>query len=380
MLVAGVVIDALLRFAPVGWRPLAPGEGAVRHRVPGEAYARNLSNKFSVGYGDLAWMGNLRELREYRSSSFTTDEHGFRASRWAPAAAAVVFGDSFAVAGRDGETLADQLGRVIGCGVYNAAAPEDRFQKPEITLVTAVTTRTRLRNGYVIMERVERLFPKRASRPESSSIGALVKVGFAWAAEHVRGFTRMDRILTNLREMAGSSPLVNISEGVFRLLKDDRILPNSYQENVVRATLRNGDWMLFYPDELATYEKEWPVDISYWARTASELNEIGLTLIVVLVPNKYAVYHGLLAEPLPVAVTPGKLLQRVEAELRTVGIIVVNLTNVLGLAAARGLDLHQYVYWRDDTHWNEQGISIAAAEIYRAVPGLREACAPGGKR
>src|SRR5215813_13794919 len=95
MLVAGVVIDALLRFAPVGWRPLAPGEGAVRHRVLGEAYARNLSNKFSVGYGDLAWMGNLRELREYRSSSFTTDEHGFRASRWGPAAAAVVFGDSF---------------------------------------------------------------------------------------------------------------------------------------------------------------------------------------------------------------------------------------------------------------------------------------------
>ena len=190
----------------------------------------------------------------------------------------------------------------------------------------------------------------------------------------------MDRILTNLQEVAGSSPLVNISESAFRLLKDDRILPNSYQENVVRATLRNGDWMLFYPDELATYEKEWPIDISYWARTASELNEIGLTLIVVLVPNKYAVYHGLLAEPLPVAVTPGKLLQRVEAELRAVGIIVVNLTNVLGLAAARGLDLHKYVYWRDDTHWNEQGIWIAAAEIYRAVPGLREACAPAGKR
>src|SRR5215472_4451713 len=114
-LVACIVLDALLRFAPVGWRPMEAGEAEVRHRIPGEAFARNLHIESSAAYGDLARIGNFRELREYRSYSFTTDEHGFRKGRRGSAAVAVVFGDSFAQAGRDGETLADQLAQVIGC-------------------------------------------------------------------------------------------------------------------------------------------------------------------------------------------------------------------------------------------------------------------------
>jgi hypothetical protein len=129
------------------------------------------------------------------------------------------------------------------------------------------------------------------------------------------------------------------------------------------------------PNELATYERRWPVDVSYWKEIAPELQKVGAILVVVLVPNKYTVYHRLLADPLPSAVEPGELLQRAEVELRAAGVVVVNPTRALERAAVSGLERHEYVYWRDDTHWNERGVAIAAEEIARAVPGLRQACA-----
>src|SRR6266849_436268 len=92
VLVAFAVLDALFRFAPSGWRPMDQGETSVRRRVYGEAYVRNLHSQAPKIYGDLAWIGNLKKLREYRSMSFTTDELGFRNRRRPRSAAALVFG------------------------------------------------------------------------------------------------------------------------------------------------------------------------------------------------------------------------------------------------------------------------------------------------
>ena len=377
LLIACIVIDALLRFAPSAWRPMEAGEAEVRHRFPHEAYARNFRGQSSATYGDLARVGNFKDLREYRSFTFTTDDHGFRTAKGPSRAVAVMFGDSLLQAGRDGETLADQLTQVIGCNVYNASGPDVDFQRPDVELITSISARIPFRDGYVIMDRLERLFSDKAKQlenPGPSSLGALVGRGFDVAVQRMRGATRIAGILKSGRELAGSSPLQVIAERAFRLLRNDQILPNSYAENVVKATLRNGDWILFYPNELATYERRWPVDVSYWKEIAPELQKMRATLVVVLVPNKYTVYHRLLADQLPTAVEPGELLQRAEVELRAAGMVVVNVTRALEQAALSGLERHEYVYWRDDTHWNEHGVAIAAEEIARAVPGLRQAC------
>jgi SGNH hydrolase-like domain, acetyltransferase AlgX len=373
LLVACVVINTLFRFAPSGWRPLEPGEGEVRHRVYGEAYVRNLRSQLSADYGDLPRIGNLQGLREYRLQTFTTDELGFRTQRRATSLAAVVFGDSFAQAGSDDETLANQLGHHIGCDFYNAASPDPKFQQPAMSLIRSLTARIPLPVGFVIMERVERLFVRKP-KPEPTSIEAVVAQGFSWGVRRVPGVWRLNRIIEEVEEMAGSSPLQVLSDRAFRILKNDRILPNSYADNVVKATLRNGDWILFYPDEVATYEQRWPVDVSYWTGIAPDLARRGLTLAVVLVPNKYSVYHQLLADPPSVGTEPGEMLERVEANLRAAGIAVVNLTPVLRVAAKSGLERHEYVYWRDDTHWNGRGVAVAAAEIVRVIPKLRQAC------
>lgn len=287
--------------------------------------------------------------------------------------AGVVFGDSFAQVGNDDETLANQLGHHIGCDFYNAAGPDGRFHRPAMPLIRSLTARISLATGFVIIERVERLFVRNPT-PESTSIVAVAARVFNRWQTRIPGVWRINRIIEEVGEMAGSSPLQVLGDRAFRILKNDRILPNSYADNVVKAVLRNGDWILFYPDELATYEQRWPVDVSYWTGIAPDLAKRGLTLAVILVPNKYSLYHQLLTDPPAVRTEPGELLERVEASLRAAGIAVVNLTHVLRTAAKSGLERHEYVYWRDDTHWNERGVAIAAAEIVRAIPELRHAC------
>jgi hypothetical protein len=206
LLIACIVIDGLLRFAPPAWRPMEPGEAEVRHRFPDEAYARNFRVQSSAGYGDLARIGNFKDLREYRSYTFTTDDRGFRTAKSASRAAAVMFGDSFLQAARDGETLADQLTQLIGCSVYNAAGPDGKFQRPDVQLVTSISARIPFRDGYVIMDRVERLFSDKAKQretPEPSSLGALVGQGFDVAVRRMRGATRVAGILESGRSWQG---------------------------------------------------------------------------------------------------------------------------------------------------------------------------------
>ena len=373
LLVACAVLDTLFRFAPSGWRPLEVGEAEVRHRVHGEAYARNLRTQGSTSYGDLARIGNLQGFREHRRGTFTTDERGFRTQRRATSLAGMVLGDSFAQAGSDDETLASQLGERIGCDYYNAASEDPAFHQPALSTIESLAVRISLPVGFVMMERVERLLVRKP-KPEPTAIGPAVAQGFVWAVGRVPAVWRLNRIIEEVDEMMGSSPLQALSDRAFRILKNDRILPNSYADNVVKATLQNGDSILFYPEELATYKRQWPVDVSYWTAIAPELAKHGLTLVVVLVPNKYAVYHQLLADPPSLGTEPGEILERVEAKLRAAGIPVVNLTHVLRMAAKAGLGRQEYVYWRDDTHWNGQGVAVAVAEIVRVIPELRQAC------
>ena len=50
---------------------------------------------------------------------------------------------------------------------------------------------------------------------------------------------------------------------------------------------------------------------------------------------------------------------------------MVNVSPAFREVASELAERHQYIYWQDDTHWNECGVSIAAAE-FRARIGLQQ--------
>ena len=161
------------------------------------------------------------------------------------------------------------------------------------------------------------------------------------------------------------SPLEILSERALKTLADDRILPNSYAGNVVRATLPNGTSMLFLRAFENKFHSRREVTGDYRRWLHEEVRKERLDLLVVLVPGKYAVYRPLLMNPKPVEPETGDYLERLEHQLRAEGIAVINLTPVFAVAAARSLDRGEYLYWLEDIHWNARGIALAGATVHQ---------------
>jgi acetyltransferase AlgX (SGNH hydrolase-like protein) len=149
-------------------------------------------------------------------------------------------------------------------------------------------------------------------------------------------------------------------------------LPNSFAANVVQGRLRNGDWMLFPRSRIEPIDSP-VIAVSSWADffclISRELGRDGLELVVMLIPNKFTVYEPLLASP-HIAADGAVLLGQLEHRLREGGIRVVNVSPAFRAAAADLAERHEYIYWRDDTHWNECGVSIAVAEFRSQIGSL----------
>jgi hypothetical protein len=61
-------------------------------------------------------------------------------------------------------------------------------------------------------------------------------------------------------------------------------------------------------------------------------------------------------------------LDELEEGLRQLGVRVVNLAGIFRERAATDFENGEYLYWRDDTHWNARGVRLAAERIRDAWP------------
>ena len=332
----------------------------------------NLHHRSLVDFGDLANVANLPKLREYRrGTTFTTDSLGFRNSPGSLLAGipdAILLGDSYGVGSTvdDTETPAVQLGSLSGCRIYNAAGGLDLQVEQVVTLAQKLG----MKRGLVIDVVLESAFFLRQEWPAPAS--GYERVVSA-APESLRG------PLIRLRGLWTISPLKILANRGVRLLEDDRVLPNSYASIVIQRTLRTGEKILFVPEDINYARNVLDVSTDRWTRFASRLEQVGLAFVVVLIPRKYTVYqpHLLEESPLP-ADQLGGTLTRLERKIREAGIPVVNLTATFQAQAAREVDQGRYLHWRDDTHWNAQGIAVAAAGIARGL--RRELAAHCGRR
>lgn len=130
--------------------------------------------------------------------------------------------------------------------------------------------------------------------------------------------------------------------------------------------------MLFYGENLRllpyyTPEQDAPAVAQTVKRVAAGFRERGVSLVVLLVPEKEQIYIRALPEEERQALAQGpELLAAIEGGLKAAGVSVVNLMPVFQEATARG----EQLYWRDDTHWNDAGIRLAAEELWRVVEPL----------
>ena len=124
ILVVFFALDAMLRLLPLEWISFRAWEVATQYASFQAPFEPGRQFHPRREYGDLANMGNLPHLREYRpGTTFTTDSLGFRNKPTTHGFGGILIGDSSSVGATlgDEETLAAQLGALSGCRVYNAA-------------------------------------------------------------------------------------------------------------------------------------------------------------------------------------------------------------------------------------------------------------------
>src|SRR5437879_5077864 len=268
LLVAVLLVDIALRFASIDPLTFRAWEALERNRPPGAAFEPNRRYYNARSYGDLAARGNFSDLRQYRPDLFTTDALGYRNPPHLLDAevSAILAGDSFAVGSgvSDDETLSSRLNRLGDCVVYNAGSNVDRIVPDEIL---DVARGLHMRNRLII-----RLYAERSWNPP---IGRRLVVRTLVA----RMPAEARRLVGRLRGLVGVSPLQILSGRVMKAVSDGRIFPNRYAGNIVRATLRNGDTMLFRPDEVDGFYSRREVELDYWSWLRDELGKAHFDLL-----------------------------------------------------------------------------------------------------
>jgi len=143
-------------------------------------------------------------------------------------------------------------------------------------------------------------------------------------------------------------------------LYDGRLMPNPYAPNIARKLLPDGQTILFFPEDMQRAESN---RATWWAKYLGvlnkELRQRNFQLIVILVPSKYTVYQPLIKDA--VKTDKSEALNELQNELKDVP--VVNTTAALQQAAAAELAHGNLLYWRDDTHWNTEGVRVAVEQL-----------------
>lgn len=332
----------------------------------------NQITRMHNAYGDLAAMSNSRRLRQYHDEEFHSDEFGFRngydihAVRYG----GMVLGDSFAVSSGvpEDQTLAGVLSHLSGVRYYNAGWSR-QLLPAEVRYMAA---NLKIDSGVVVCELLERLI-KLGAPPLNDALTGLYSTPAA--AESVAGATAFLPWLTEVQRRVSPdavSPLQILGGKIVKRLQNGTLQPNPYWQLAIHKRLTNGDDMLFVKQDAEDYSNPDPI-ISSWVTYLEWYNQRlqarNLKLVVLLVPNKLTVY-GPLAKPPSDMQYSVRILQAIEDQLRERGIPVVNVTSSLRAAASEDLSKHQYVYWRDDTHWNAAGIAIAGNAVWQAIHTL----------
>jgi acetyltransferase AlgX (SGNH hydrolase-like protein) len=355
------------RLLPLDQVAFRAWEPALRRTVGGLGpFAPERVTVHRRAYGDLAAMGNLPRLRQYHDERLESDELGFRnppGSTQTPPWGGIVTGDSFAIAYDTPapQTLPGQLSRLTGAPFYNAGGT----LTPTPEGVSYLAAALRLRSGWVVyelLERVARAAPPPETDAPPAAYAALRRLGDDAASPGTRLAIAARRFLP-----WAESPLQIECGKLVKRLEDGRLRPNSSLGAVAVGTLENGDEMLFIPWDLAPVSDVAGLAAA-WQRHLLWFQEIlarhHLRLLVLLVPNKHTVY-GPLTLGGPREPEGAQLLAGIARELGAAGIPVIDATPELRQRAAAGLAARQYLYWRDDTHWNARGIGIAAAAVAR---------------
>jgi hypothetical protein len=285
----------------------------------------------------------------------------------------VVLGDSFMVS-LGTQTIAQVLAEIGGVNVYNHSRAgrgpfwdlrifirENRFSPPPAVAVWSLSARD-MGAPLFLRQPVDDWFDRAEISPSAAG------------TEPPRTWISWDRLYpSELRRVWPNTSLAAYySRRVWARLK--LVVFRGWPPDVRGVEDPLFGPMLFYGDNLRalpliTPEKDGTVAVRVATRIARRLRERGTTLVVLLVPEKEQIHIRALPKAMQASLAHGpELFASIEQGLEAEGVPVVNLMPVFQERTAAG----QRLYWRDDTHWNDDGIRLAAEQLWRVVEPLLE--------
>ncbi|MEI6830298.1 MAG: hypothetical protein WCK64_10705 [Synechococcaceae cyanobacterium ELA445] len=319
----------------------------------GKRYQSDLNTHFTNQFGDLCAIagfsrgGRCPFWAGPRRHDLRTDHLGYKTLTPLVSADRVIAGDSF-LAASGGDGMADQLGQQLqgltGLRFYEAAHPGDpgdylgRVAELEGIKPRGKAYLLLVFEGNDLARSIPGELLKPAQRPPTPNplLDSLHRK-VSWLVESVQQ-PPLQRLLVLVAEAAkarneGDRP-VGHGVQVVRLLGQSHGMLINNRDTSLDPSLR-------LPAVLRAGSLGW---------LAPHL------LCIVIVPTKYSVHFSYrsLGERHP-------MLQRDLQDLQAIGIQNLDLTTALRQAATARPE--RPLYWRDDTHWNREGIRVAAGAM-----------------
>ena len=365
-------------FVPVGWLHVLPEHEATRRPPLRAPFQPNLAITYYPWIGETALKGNLPPTEKRPPLKFSTDPLGFRLTPGVSYQDHVDFllaeGASFAYGGglSDDETLPVVFTRATGLKMYNGGRYFWDLQT--IDELDWLLARLGNRHPAVVLLYWEQFEHTRSQLD-----------GLPWPTDRVlekligkRGNeTFRDALKSGRRELAAFtsiSPIEVLSIRFFKLLSNDRVLPNRYRSTIEERTLPDGAPFLLLDQEVQRVLHPPGQETvlrhgDYFDHYRQILAARGCDMYVVLIPNKYSLYGPLIdgAKASP----PAPYLDRLEAGLKRRHIHVVNGLSVLKPFAAADLASGHLSFFREDHHWSLRGVERISAALANEVRSVR---------
>lgn len=293
-----------------------------------------VENQFRMPYGDLFVLSNFtaKTIIEPRVVNFQTDSLGFRNSQDYTGQPFVLIGDSYGVSCSTSQEymLSETLTREHDIPVYNASYPTDPYGY--ITICRQLTKDIGTEFKAIIM-----FF-------EGNDFYTEWKLQRPWYLYNPH----------QIRELECYRLFFGLTRRAFYNLS---IINKESQ--VMISTIGKKD-VGFYNPYVNASKQSTKLD---WTDLVDEYRQIKDNIaLFIFVPTKYRVYYPLMKNndynTLPNI--PRDLVQELALEI---DIPFVDLTPYLVEMSKKLLEKGEYSFWRDDTHWNQNGTKIAADAI-----------------
>ncbi len=311
-------------------------------------YKRNAQLTMEAVHGDLQSMTDVN-IAFPRTVTFRTDAYGFRNTRPFQNQAYLLVGDSFVVGNGSSQEdmLSEQLYRTYGLDVYNAAYTGGIIEYERYLKRLPAPGNGRPDVLLFLFEGND--FPETLTAPTNVSV------------------TRIKRTLRYLQKYI----YMFEDTGIYRYMRSVR-KRLEYRDEIrhstnVRIIQTDAGPLAFYVPYIQVTQRQLPINPTEVEAVLKRLSR--RIAAVFFIPTKYRVYHHVLEPNDTLPNTSREYLSRI---CNNEGLRCIDLTMPLVRRSTQLLPQGRFTYWPDDTHWNAEGMAVAAEEVFHAVSATPE--------